>query len=304
MTDARALSAEKNLGIHKTFDYGAFQWLQVDADTAERLTEAGVAEVQDMRLDLGGITFDPLSESADAQLPQTWRGVDAGPELRWVQMHAPVRQEWLDSLAARGLEPVQYIHPQTYIVWGTGAALDALSQGEQPASFVRATGHFEPAFRVQPAWRSLTDAAVDVKVYFYTGADVDAAVRRIEGLGGELTSRASIDRTLDAAAFRLAGSRFSDVARIPGVYSIQPVPTDGGKRGEMSNQINVGNYDNTNLAFPGYMNWIASTGYDGTGVIMANVDGGIFDTHPDLVNRMLGCTGVTCGGNQTDTHGT
>ncbi|MEM8993497.1 MAG: S8 family serine peptidase [Acidobacteriota bacterium] len=302
--DVGALSAEKNLGIHKTFDYGAFQWLQVDADTAERLTEAGVADIQDMRLDLGGVTFDPLSESADTLLPEAWRGVDAGPDLRWVQMQAPVRQDWLDSLAARGLEPVQYIHPQTYIVWGSGAALEALGQGEQPASFVRASGDFEPAFRVQPAWRSLTDAAVDVKVYFYAGADVDAAVRRIEGLGGQLTSRAAIDRTLDVAAFTLAGGRFNDVARIPGVYSIQPVPTDGGKRGEMSNQVNVGNYDNTNLAFPGYMNWIASTGYDGTGVIMANVDGGIFDTHPDLVNRMLGCTGVTCGGSQTDTHGT
>ncbi|MEO1087025.1 MAG: hypothetical protein AAFY88_22545, partial [Acidobacteriota bacterium] len=187
--DPSALSAEKNLSIEKRFDYGAFQWLQVDADTAERLTKAGVAEVQDMRLDLGGVTFDPLSEPADRLLPEAWSGVDAGPDLRWVQMHAPVRQDWLDTLKARGLEPVQYIHPQTYIVWGSGAALEALSQGEQPASFVRATGNFEPAFRVQPAWRSLADAAVDVKVYFYAGADVNAAVERIQGLGGQLTSR-------------------------------------------------------------------------------------------------------------------
>ncbi|MEM1182830.1 MAG: S8 family serine peptidase [Acidobacteriota bacterium] len=303
--DPAALSAEKNLSVEQRFDYGSFQWLQVDAETAERLTEAGAADIQDMRLTLGGVTFDPVTATASAFLPDAWRGLDGDrDDLRYVQMQAPVRQDWLDTLKARGLEPVQYIHPQTYIVWGSGQALESLTQGEQRASFVRATGDFEPAFRVQPSWRSLSADAVDVKVYFYAGADVDQAVAKIEGLGGQLTSRAALDRTLHSAAFSLAGDRFADVARIPGVYSIQPVPTDGGLRGEMSNQINVGNYDATNLAFPGYMTWIGDTGYDGTGIIMANVDGGIFDTHPDLINRMLPCTGQTCGGNQTDTHGT
>ena len=303
--DPAALAAETNVQIEKRLDYGAFQWLQVDAESAERLRDAGLAKVQDMRLTLGGVTFDPLAVSADSLLPATWRGVDRGhKDLRWVQMHGPVRQEWLDSLHNRGLEPVQYIHPQTYVVWGDGDALEQLSVGERAASFVRASGDFEPGFRVLPRWRGLSPQPMAVQVYFYAGSNIDTSIDAIRGLGGELQGRRAIDRKLSVARFQLPGHRFADVSRLPGVYSIQPVPLDGGLRGEMSNQINVGNYDNTNLAFTGYMNWLGTTGYDGSGVIMANVDGGIFDTHPDLVNRMRACSGTTCGGSQVDTHGT
>ncbi|MEM9592803.1 MAG: S8 family serine peptidase, partial [Acidobacteriota bacterium] len=67
----------------------------------------------------------------------------------------------------------------------------------------------------------------------------------------------------------------------------------------------VNNHDATNLAFPGYQAWLASVGLSGAGVRMANVDGGILETHPDLVNRFTHtCVGTTCGGSQTDSHGT
>ncbi|MCB0010633.1 MAG: S8 family serine peptidase, partial [Anaerolineales bacterium] len=89
-----------------------------------------------------------------------------------------------------------------------------------------------------------------------------------------------------------------------GVYSVQPAPTDGGLRGEMSDQINVNNHDGSNAAFPGYAAWLAAAGVDGSGVIIANVDGGIQDTHPDLSNRMVSCTGDTCGGGASSSHGT
>ncbi len=300
-----ALAAEASLATTSRLDYGTFQWMQVDAATAERLRDAGIATIQDMRLNLGGVTFDPLTDDARELMPEGWRRVDpVQDDLRWVQMQGPVKQEWLDSLASSGLEPVQYVHPHTYIVWGSGGALSALSQGARRADFVRAAGDFEPGFRVQPRWRALSEAAIDVQVYFYAGSQVDASIDAIRGIGGAFQGRTAIDKHLHVAGFSLAGNRLADVARLPGVYSVQPVPTDGGHRGEMSNQIIAGNYDNTGLAFSGYMNWINATGYDGNGVIMANVDGGIFDTHPDLVNRMLPCTGATCGGSQVDTHGT
>ncbi|MEZ6083694.1 MAG: hypothetical protein R3E58_07065 [Phycisphaerae bacterium] len=102
----------------------------------------------------------------------------------------------------------------------------------------------------------------------------------------------------------IEGNKLEALAAIPGVYTIHTVPTDGGLRTEMASQVNVNNVNGSNQAFPGYQTWLNGVGVDGSGVIIANVDGGIYDTHPDLINRMLGCTGSTCGGSATDSHGT
>ena len=85
---------------------------------------------------------------------------------------------------------------------------------------------------------------------------------------------------------------------------MQPVPLDGGDRGEINDQINVGNYDGSNLAFTGYRDWLDSVGLSGAGVIIANVDSGIDRTHPDLIKRMAPCSGSTCGGSISSPHGT
>jgi hypothetical protein len=88
------------------------------------------------------------------------------------------------------------------------------------------------------------------------------------------------------------------------VYSVKLPPTDGGLRSEMSDQVNVNNVNGSNIAFAGYPAWLASVGVDGAGVIIANVDGGVNGSHPDLANRMVGCTGDTCGGGASSSHGT
>jgi hypothetical protein len=37
--------------------------------------------------------------------------------LRLIQFEGPIRPEWLDSLAGQGIQPLQYIHPYSYVVW-------------------------------------------------------------------------------------------------------------------------------------------------------------------------------------------
>ncbi|MBN1551898.1 S8 family serine peptidase, partial [bacterium] len=59
-----------------------------------------------------------------------------------------------------------------------------------------------------------------------------------------------------------------------------------------------------NIAFPGYMDWLASAGLDGSDVIIANVDSGIQDSHVDLAGRLISCSGQTCGGSAYSDHGT
>jgi hypothetical protein len=250
-------------------------------------------------LRLAEFAFDPLDGLPE--LPAGWDRVALdGPDLHLVQLDGPTRAASLESIRAHGLEIVQYVYPYTYIVWGSDPQVRALSS----VPSLRATVEFAPAFRVEPHWRTLDGDRRDVRVLLYRGADTDAVVRAIRGLGGLPAGREALNATFEIAGFGLPGDRMRDVANIPGVYSVRLRPTDGGLRSEMSDQVCVNNVDGSNIAFPGYPAWLAGVGLDGAGVIMANVDSGVDDGHPDVAGRMLPCTGDTCGGSTTSGHGT
>ncbi len=286
----------------RALDYGSFVWLELQTANLTRLEAAGVPYQlygSPYTLRLGGQSFDPLHDPVP--LPAGWEAVpDEGPDLHLVQLAGPTRDEWLDRLQGDGLEIVQYIHPFTYVVWGATPDL----RRAETAIFVRWTGPFAPGYRVLPRWRSLDDGPVQVDVLLYRGADTRAAIQQIEALGGQSHGRALLNGTFEVAGFRLAGSALQAAAQVPGVYSIQLEPDDGGLRGEMSSQVNADNVDGSNRTQPGYLSWLAKVRVDGSGVTIANVDAGIEDSHPDLTGRLVPCSGLSCGGSESSTHGT
>ena len=285
-------------------DYGRFQWLAVDDATLVRLQAAGLA-VREFEapfdLDLGGMRFDPLQQPplAPAGWDATSTDASGAKDLHLVQFGGPVRQSDLDALRSAGVEPLQYIHPFTYVVWSDPAQL----QHAAARSTVRWSGDFLPAYRVQPQWRALSSDTIEVHLQVYRAA-VDSVSSALRSAGVLVDGARAVDRGFSVVNAHVAGSALASLATIAGVYSIQPVPRDGGLRGEMSDQVSAGNIGAGNLAVPGYRTYLAQIGVDGTGVVIADVDGGVYDTHPDLVHRMLPCTGTTCGGSAVDAHGT
>lgn len=302
--EASAASLEQVAGRHaESVDYDRFQWLAVDDATLARLRAVGTAvhEVDaPFVLELGGARFDPLLQSPS--VPE-WNAAKVaatdGKDLRLVQFGAPVREVDLDALRATGVEPLQYIHPFTYVVWSDRARLQQASA----RSAVRWSGDFLPAYRVLPQWRGLSDDVVEVHIGTarIAAADVAAALR---ATGVLIDGQRAVDRAFSVINAHVPGSAIASIATMAGVYSIQPVPRDGGLRGEMSDQISAGNIGAGNLAVPGYRAYLTQIGVDGTGVVIADVDGGVYDTHPDLIARMLPCAGTTCGGSAVDAHGT
>lgn len=265
---------------------------------------AAAPRTGDFTLDLGGQRFDPRASDPATLLPAEWRidaaarGAEAA-DLQLVQLPGPARSGTLEALRKAGLEPLQYLHPFTYVVWGSPAAL-----GRLPTGSARWSGPFEPAYKVLPHWRSLGGARIEVDVLVYRGGSaVDEAVQLVHALGGEVKSRADLDRRFHHLSIELAGDRLREVAGIAGVYTVQPQPTDGGLRGELSDQFMAGQIV-AGLAVPGYLSWLSTAGVNGAGVQIANVDSGIEETHPDLAGRMVGCTGTTCGGIAAGPHGT
>jgi serine protease AprX len=295
-------AAETGLLPGQTLDYGTFRWAVLSDAEVERLSAAGVpyeTEPDTFTLRLGEQSFDPLVSTPAP--PAGWGALrGSGPDLQLVQFIGPTRRAWVERLEQDGLTVVQYIPPFTYVVWGDGAARDRQAQ----ADTVRWTGPFLPAYRVLPRWQALDARLQDVKVMMVRSAGTAAMVQALEALGGQLEAQDASDPVFDVARFALPGNAFAAAAQIPGVYSLQVVPTDGGLRGEMSDQVNANNVNGSNQAFPGYVAWLASVGLSGAGVIIANVDGGVQNNHPDLVNRLVACTGSTCGGSATSPHGT
>ncbi|MBW7904460.1 MAG: S8 family serine peptidase [Phycisphaerae bacterium] len=281
-------------------DYGAFRWIEVSADEAARLAAVG-ADVQIVTdpyvLTLGEQRFDPLAGVPAPPRELSYACID-GPDLRLVQFRGPTQPEWLDRLEGGGLRIVQYVHPFTYIVWGPRDALQVVAADET----VRWSGDFAPGYRLLPHYRG-SAGVQDVRILIVRAAGADAVVAALNALGAQVGARRVLNDRFEVAAALVDGGLLPLVAATPGVYSVQIQPTDGGLRGEMSNQVCVNNVDGNNLAFPGYMDYLAGIGLSGAGVLIANVDGGIYDSHPDLVGQFAPCNGQSCGGSGSG-HGT
>jgi hypothetical protein len=157
-----------------------------------------VAVPRDSLLRLGEFAFDPIE--GEPALPEGWDESSAtGADLHLVQFDGPIAEGALDMLRDGGLEPVQYIHPDTYIVWGRLADRATVA----PGGAIRWTGDFAPAYRVLPQWRDLPADEVAVKVLIYRGADPDAIVATLAALGGTPTARQLVNdsrRLLDPAS--------------------------------------------------------------------------------------------------------
>ncbi|HEX6853251.1 MAG TPA: S8 family serine peptidase [Candidatus Polarisedimenticolaceae bacterium] len=263
------------------------------------LGTAALAAPADHTLRLGGFAFDPKVQSP--ALPDGWsRSHATAPDLHLVQFDGAIPGDALDRLRAASVEPVRYVHPDTYVVWGRAADRDAL----RGAARIRWTGDFAPAYRVLSPWRERSGEMLDMRVLIYRGAGVDAVASALSRLGTEIGARTIVDDTFAVAGFRLPGALMRFAAAIPGVYSIQPLHGEWASRAEVSDEINVNYVDELNVAYPGYQGWLSFVGLSGVGVTVAVVDEGVDEGHPDLEGSRLACIGATCtaAGSRHGTH--
>lgn len=265
-----------------------------------KLSKKGVHVQQvNFALTLGEQTFDPLIEP-DVMQSEWTTALQDEVDLRLVQFDGPIQESWVDSLLDAGLTPIQYIHPYTYITWA-----DATNRDDAKLlPHVRWTGDFVNGYRVLPKWRNLSDQPIAIKLMMYRGVDVHRTIEKLREYGAIRIEHRQIDARFEVISFIASGSRFLEFSTIQGVYTIQPKPTDGGLRSEMSNQINAGNVDAGNMAYPGYEDWLDEVDLTGNGVIIAIVDGGTDNNHTDLSGQFVSCTGQSCGGSASSSHGT
>jgi subtilisin family serine protease len=267
-------------------DYGAVAWVAGSG--------RGNEAAQVYALELGGRRFDPAADAAARA-----DAYGSGKALRLVQFDGPIKPAWLDALAADGVTVVQYIAPFSYVVW---ADATALATAKSHGGALRYRGDFLPSYKTASVRTGLARGERQWQAMLYRGAQLDAATLR--ATGAIVGTPVPMDRRFDVVGVQGDAAAIDALARLPGVYAIEPVQRDGGLRGELTAQIAAHNLGADQRPVPGYLGWLADRGANGNGVTVAVVDGGIFDTHPDLAQRMRPCVGDTCGGATTHPHGT
>lgn len=265
---------------------------------------AGIDVVgEEFALTLGGLTFDPAGGEPALPLWLREDGDDGSARFGLLQVNGPLSDGERGAMEGAGVEVVRYVWPHAYVIWGTGEA-----RADAAAALggrLRYAGAFHPAYKLTPEHRGLDGAERRTSV-LVSRAAVEAGrdVRgELEALGAKADEPRVLDAGLAVVDVFARGDALAEIARLTSVYSVQVAPTDGGNRAELTAQLAARNTVD-GLATPGYSSWLGSVGVDGSGVIVASVDDGMNQNHLDLVNRVVACSGPTCGGAEALSHGT
>ena len=248
---------------------------------------------------VGNKQFDPLTS-----LPQnnSWFQDLSTDESAFylLQFVGPIKSEWLQEIRELDIKLVKPMAPFSYIVW---ANKQSINQSKKLAS-VRWGGYFYSAFRVQTDNRNLDSQVVSTMALVYR-ENKTAVLSKLQSIGASNILVRDINEHFIALTFESAGNLYPQLSEFSGVLTVQKISQDAGSRGEMSQQSIVGNYDVSNVIFPGYSTWLNNSGLDGSGVVVGVVDGGVYENHPDLVGNILNCIGPgpSCQ-NDVDPHGT
>ena len=205
----------------------------------------------------------------------------------------------VDAIAGTGARQVQPLAPVSYLVWANADQTAAL----RAIDGVRFAGVLPPAARVAPS--------VDA-----TTTRLRVTVLGAQDLGGlgDLAVWERAFTAVDGAIVEVPGTaaHAARLAALPRVYSV----ADAGGRPALRDEktVQVVAQGTSEPLTPGYGEFLERVGADGSGVILAEVDGGVDANHPELSHGIAGCidystlpAGGLCNTNNTDDaigHGT
>ncbi|HMA99172.1 MAG TPA: S8 family serine peptidase, partial [Wenzhouxiangella sp.] len=283
-------------------DYGRFLWVP------EHLLPASVRKMNTQIHRVANPSGFPI-EGRSIKLDSLPSGPHSGdeaqtPGFHLVQFHGPVRQTWLAELKAHGLRPIQFIAPNSYLVWGRPDQLP--SAAARRANPVRFAGRLPAAERSRVLGKNAEPQNhARALIYRPTANDTLAGLRTG---GAEIRDFRSAGGDFLVVDLVAARDHFPDLLAINGVLTLQQITQDAGPRGEMANQSVIGLDGANQTLIPGYQDWLDSLGLDGNGVTVSVVDAGIRQTHQDLSGQFLQCQpGPTLPGScseANDNHGT
>lgn len=189
-----------------------------------------------------------------------------------VQIPGPITQVDRDRIVAAGGEHLMFWPPSSYLAWSADGDLDQRVRARTLRPDVKIDRSARQASRLvalQPADESLLPLAAATRLLAVDPADSSGDLVQVTLAPGP----GVVDR----------------VASIGSVLYVGPAATGMFAEDEASAQIVAGNVGGfPTRPWPGYRDWLAEHGLDGSGVTATIVDTGLDETHPDLKSRVTG----------------
>ncbi|MEZ5456390.1 MAG: S8 family serine peptidase [Lysobacteraceae bacterium] len=282
----------------RSYVYGDTLWYE--AESAPKLpVGARIERVIDAgRVRVGSFDFDPISEASRAAV-QPFSTTATGHGLRLVQLHAPAQEGWLESLQSLGMKVLQYYPHQTYLVWADASAVSRAGSIE----FVRWQGNFGQFYKINADLAQREGLINNVQIEFYNDTNPAEVLDWLKSIGADVVShgKAQPDGAFWDAWVKVDASTLQTIAAHPQVLWLGYASPKRGLDDEMSDQIQVGNFNASNVPQVGYLPWLLDFGFEGNGVTWAIVDTGVDRSHPDLLpNLGAGFTTADCTGTGGD----
>jgi hypothetical protein len=255
-------------------DYGSF--VIVAKNKTANLPAAGL-EFQKLEttVNLPNGRFEPVYDKPAETVAPT-AAATGGKNYFIVQFAGNVKDEWLDSLREIGVEILQYVPHQAFLVYADGETISKVANHSR----VRWVGQFAAAHKLSPELNAFVSkvesetAMFDVAVF--GRADLQEVRARIAGTirGRVLTEMRLANNFFNIVRIEANKNDVAEIAKIPDVVRIdqyeKPRIED-----ERAAQIVAGNYTSPTALSPAGYNPLAQFGVDGTGVTVAVADDGI-----------------------------
>ncbi len=212
---------EKQPGVSVIADYGTFRLYRMADDVFASLSSRDRERVT-VQDDIDVIQLDAYRLDTRAPVVKLPPSLTAPPRtgsaLHLVQFVGPIKQQWLDELAHRGIRAVQYIESNAYLVLADAAGRQALDQLAAEGRFVQYSGPYHPYYKLGPTLREPVsqatgpDRLVPVTIQILAGDTSAATETRIAAASTSIDSDwervlALSEHPCDAAAFPHRGDR-------------------------------------------------------------------------------------------------
>lgn len=272
-------------------DYGTFVIIAKNAGVAAKSFDLQ-EQLVETSVHLPGATFDPVKMPPSGSLRLGEGAVSNGRGYYVIQFGANVTDEWLKSIREAGVEVLQYVPHQAFLVYADDEAIAKAANHSR----VRWIGSYTAEQKLSAVFKQQIGAArtgtalvrgisgiektgsdtavFDIGIFARAGVDTFANDIRATFAKGLLRPSRLPNNYFNLVRAELRLADIEAVAALPDVISIEPVIKTRNED-ERSAQIVAGNYLNpTTILGSGY-DPLTQFGVDGTNVTVSVVDDGV-----------------------------